>query len=242
MSFEGLDATDFEDFCHDLLIAQGFVNVDWRKGTPKQASPSDRGRDLVAQLERRDVDGHVYHETWFVDCKHYKTGVPPEALQGLATWGLTERPDVALVIASGFLSNPAKDWIAQYQTNNRPPFRFRYWERPQLSGMIAKDLDIAWQHSVSVSSLRSIADIMTAENEMFEKVWYGRKPQDGDFGRPVPEEILAGMRKAMADAEAKYGKDELMRHMESDFAWGMLSGKLSTLRWVLGEDWDMLDT
>src|SRR5664279_1621233 len=168
ISFEGLDPTDFEEFCRDLLIDQGFVNVDWRKGTPKQASPSDRGRDLVGQLERRDVDGHVHYETWFVDCKHYKTGVPPEALNGLTTWAQTERPDVALVICSGYLSNTAKDWLDQYQKNNRPPFRLRYWERPQLSSMISANMDLAWTHGISHSELRKMADIQAAENEMFE--------------------------------------------------------------------------
>jgi hypothetical protein len=28
----------------------------------------------------------------------------------------------------------------------------------------------------------------------------------------------------------------------NDFAWGMINGKLSALRWVMGEDWDMLHT
>lgn len=243
VSFEGLDWTEFEDFCHDLLIELGFVNVDWRKGTPKQASPSDRGRDLVAQLERRDVDGHVYYETWFVDCKHYKAGVPPEALAGLTTWAQTERPAVALVIASGFLSNAAKDWLSQYETNNHPPFRLRYWERPQLSDMISDNMDLAWKHGVSLSTLRPVADIIAAENEMYEKVWYGRKPQAGsDRARSLDPEIENRMRAIMTGVEAKYGEEELMRHVESDFDWGMLSGKLSALRWVLGEDWDFLDT
>jgi hypothetical protein len=36
-----------------------------------------------------------------------------------------------------------------------------------------------------------------------------------------------------------YGKDNLSF---DDFEWGMINGKLSALRWVIGEEWDNLDT
>jgi len=76
VSFDNLDDVDFEEFCFELLGEIGFVNVDWRKGTAKRSSPSDRGRDIVAYHPRVDVDGHQYLEEWFVDTKHYKTWRP----------------------------------------------------------------------------------------------------------------------------------------------------------------------
>lgn len=92
VSFGNLSPTDFEEFCFDLLIAAGFTNVDWRKGTPKSGSPSDQGRDIVAEYTRTDIDGHTYTETWFIDCKHYGNAVPPDALANAAAWASAERP------------------------------------------------------------------------------------------------------------------------------------------------------
>ena len=79
MPYDDMTDTEFEEFCFELMRELGFVNVDWRKGTPKAASPADRGRDIVAEMERADADGASFTETWFVDCKHYDKGVPPEA-------------------------------------------------------------------------------------------------------------------------------------------------------------------
>lgn len=129
ISFANLDDTDFEEFCHDLLVELGFVNVDWRKGTPKKASPSDRGRDLVAQREQVDVDGHRRFETWFVD----------------------------------------------YGRNRRPPFRIRHWEKPTLARLLRNHPGLLQQHGIFVKSMRTTAEILKAEQEFFDKIWYVRK-------------------------------------------------------------------
>jgi hypothetical protein len=241
--FDGLSPTDFEEFCFDLLADTGFVDLDWRKGTPMASSPADRGRDIVAHLEREDVDGYTYRETWFVDCKHYKRGVPPEALHGTITWAQAERPSVVLFIASGYLTNGAKDWIATLKQSSNPPFRIRVWEMPQIRRLLVDHMDIAFKHDVETSSLRRVSELLAAESELTDKLWYGRKPADD---QPVPAdwkpEIVSGMRAAQRRMEEQYGKDELLLHVKDQFAWGMLSGKVSAIRWVLGEDWDMLDS
>jgi hypothetical protein len=58
--------------------------------------------------------------------------------------------------------------------------------------------------------------------------------------RPIQRDVWEGALKAAARVEKEYGLEHLGPW--SDFEWGMINGKLSALRWVLGDDWDMLDT
>jgi len=92
LDFSSLSETDFEEFVFHLLSRLGFINVDWRKGTAHDSSPADSGRDVVCQQIRMDIDKTKHMETWFVDCKHYKKGVPPMDVQNLLTWAEAERP------------------------------------------------------------------------------------------------------------------------------------------------------
>ena len=108
---------------------------------------------------------------------------------------------------------------------------------------------------------RALSQLLEAERKLETQIWYSRKwgiidaVEDGTRKRVprhvweagtreeqrsmIVDEIWDGMIAAMKSAEEKY-PDELGPW--SDFEWGMLSGKLSALRWVLGDEWDNLDT
>ena len=136
--FQHLTPTLFEELCFELLQEIGFVNVDWRKGTAADASPADQGRDIQCQLRVRDPDGFTFLETWFVDCKHYKTsGVPPTALMSTLAWAEAERPQVVLFICSGWFSNPCKENLEKQAPGKK--YRIRRWERKELEGFLFRD-------------------------------------------------------------------------------------------------------
>jgi|SRR5450756_489802 hypothetical protein len=246
LDFSQLSDTNFEEFTFHLLGRLGFVNIDWRKGTGHDSSPADSGRDLVAQQIREDVDKSKSMETWFVDCKHYKKGVPPGELQSLLAWAEAEKPHTALIVASGFLSNPAKDYIEKYVRQRNPPFRIKYWERPQLEQMTAKKRSLIWEFGLAQLKARSVNEILKWEDEFCDVVWYDRKcvleQKVKEGHETMTPEIMKMMRASMRKLEIKHGKKKLRKYYKDTFEWGMLNGKLSALRWVLGDEWDMLDT
>ncbi len=107
---------------------------------------------------------------------------------------------------------------------------------------------------------RRLTEIVDAIDELVTKVWYNRHqvrreqieegkielvekedfPVKDHLRRPIQRDVWEGALKAAAKVEKKFGLENLGPW--DDFEWGMLNGKLSALRWVLGDEWDMLDT
>ena len=105
-----------------------------------------------------------------------------------------------------------------------------------------------------------LVEILQALDEMVEKIWYDRHSmrahsvaegtitivdrktweKDKDYAHTIVDEIWKGALKAAKRVEKRFGNGNLGPW--TDFEWGMLNGKVSALRWVLGDDWDMIDT
>ncbi|WP_088743304.1 PIN domain-containing protein [Cobetia sp. QF-1] len=114
--------------------------------------------------------------------------------------------------------------------------------------------EVEFEHDFSEET-RGLREILDSMDELVDKVWYNRHQNriwliDNGRVEIVPkgtkrygsdiihEDVLQG---AIKSAERIQGKYEDTGPW-SDFEWGMLNGKLSALRWVLGDEWDMLDT
>jgi len=91
---------------------------------------------------------------------------------------------------------------------------------------------------------RSRNEVEAFAGEFTDKVWYNRhqelKMLIEEGKETCDPQIWKDAEIAARKIEARYGVDNLGPY--DDFEWGMLNGKLSALRWLLGFEWDMLDT
>lgn len=93
---------------------------------------------------------------------------------------------------------------------------------------------------------RTLAEITEAEQEYFDRVWYHRSQQylirmAGERPQKELDEVRDMGSPARARIEDTYTLPGQLGPY-TDFELGMLNGKLSALRWVLGSEWDFLDT
>jgi hypothetical protein len=92
---------------------------------------------------------------------------------------------------------------------------------------------------------RTLVEILEAEHEFFDKIWYVRtliREEKEAAGTALPPDAALAMQieTAKRRIEETYGIENVGPW--DDWGWGFVHGKLSALRWVLGSEWDFLDT
>jgi hypothetical protein len=108
---------------------------------------------------------------------------------------------------------------------------------------------------------RSLSQLLEAHEKLLDQVWYNRhKHREGMIEKgkvklvprkvweqdkrydpnEIVDDIWRGALRAAKKVERKLGKGNFGPW--SDFEWGMINGKLSAVRWALGDEWEMLDT
>jgi len=118
--------------------------------------------------------------------------------------------------------------------------------REELKGMCFQGIDEIEDETIFVipqGISRSLKELVEVENELFEKLWYSRhlnRRVDVNKGEYVDPEIWE---QALANAkkiEDKYSVDNWGCY--SMFDLGLLCGELGAIRWILGDEWENLDT
>jgi hypothetical protein len=92
--------------------------------------------------------------------------------------------------------------------------------------------------------VKSIKEVLEAEKYFDDLMWYERHMDLRDQVESGVEKVQPDIWKKALEAarqiEEKYGKEKLGPF--DDFEWGLINGKLSALRWMIGYEWDELDT
>ncbi len=186
-------------------------------------------RDLLAERDEETVCAFVTHN------KHDFSDMGVDERQphpDIADLFAGERSDYSLALGE-LLSNYAPEWMEEIK------WEFEYQDEPRL-----------------------LSEMLDAENLLFRQIWYNRHwnlriaiergkhkvVTEEEWEKATPkrrqkmtvDSVWNRALEAAKKTEDEVGVENLGPW--SDFEWGMLNGKLSALRWVMGNEWDFLDT
>lgn len=131
--------------------------------------------------------------------------------------------------------------------------------KPKKASKPPKAADLHME--AGIGKRRSRKELLEAEKFLSTQVWYNRHEnrriaieegeciivdEEQEYPRPpgakrtIHRDIWEQAKKAARKAEKRYGIENMGPW--DDYEWGMINGKLSAIRWALGEEWDCLDT
>lgn len=103
-----------------------------------------------------------------------------------------------------------------------------------------------FEESNFIEEPRRLGEIVDAEKMFSDRIWHHRSLQHDYRLRDAGDEQELKRLRAVAEPGRKRVEGTYTEPGElgpyTDFELGMLNGKLSALRWVLGSEWDFLDT
>jgi hypothetical protein len=132
---------------------------------------------------------------------------------------------------NALLNEQAPEWLDELQAE------FEYEDDPRRLSEILAALDLLWRQIWYNRHQNLRISIDEGRHRVVPEAEYSRAPYRPD---ETLDTVWSQALAAAKRTEEEVGLDKLGPW--TDFEWGMLSGKMSALRWVLGDEWDMLDT
>lgn len=120
--------------------------------------------------------------------------------------------------------------------------------------------ELVWEQAWDMEP-RGLHDLLKAEDLLFHQVWFNRhmnlrweiehkkvkvvdratwEKRGSNNSKYIIDTVWEGAKRSAVRTLRRYGKENFGPW--DDFEWGMINGKLSAIRWMMGYEWDMLDT
>jgi len=105
--WDSISDQDFEELCYDILIKEGFTNLEWVGRSGK-----DRGRDIKCNKIKHPLTNITSLENYLVQCKKYVARPPTiQEINETLTWADYHKPDVLLFMISHTITSQTRDWL-----------------------------------------------------------------------------------------------------------------------------------
>lgn len=142
VDWKSLKGHSLEECTYWILEAIGAKEIDWRVGGTGGGA-ADGGRDLECVFNIPHPSGEILKERWWVEVKGRNSTVAPSVVKdSVHTIAGKSEVDVHLIVTNQQLSNPTKDWIADWKKSHPRP-DIRVWERHDLERLVSRNPIVA---------------------------------------------------------------------------------------------------